>query len=301
MLGRYSALPVVDGRRQGAARSRARVPGAGRLPPAGRAGPPRADRRRARSSSAGRRSTCCSSRPRDAYGAARGRRAADRRRTRTAPPGMARDPRRGRLHDRRGPGDRGCGRDAARRRSTRGAADGCCRSSGSGRSSRASIRRSRGEPRERSRAKHPARRRPGGEPARARGGARAARADAGARARPGEEALGHLLRDEFALILLDVQMPELDGFETAAYIKQREKTRHIPIIFLTALSARSCTTSSAATRRAPSTTWSSRSTRWCCARRSQVFVDLYEKERALRESERALPHGVRARPDRRSR
>ena len=55
-------------------------------------------------------------------------------------------------------------------------------------------------------------------------------------ARSGEEALRALLHDEFACILLDVQMPELDGFETATLIKQRERTRHVPIIFLTALS-----------------------------------------------------------------
>ena len=54
------------------------------------------------------------------------------------------------------------------------------------------------------------------------------------KAHSGEEALGHLLRDEFALILLDVQMPGMDGFETAAQIKQRTKTRHVPIIFVTA-------------------------------------------------------------------
>jgi PAS domain S-box-containing protein len=52
----------------------------------------------------------------------------------------------------------------------------------------------------------------------------------------GQEALRRLLHDEFALILLDVQMPELDGFETAEYIKRREKTRSIPIIFVTAIS-----------------------------------------------------------------
>jgi diguanylate cyclase (GGDEF)-like protein len=53
------------------------------------------------------------------------------------------------------------------------------------------------------------------------------------KAHSGEEALRHLLRDEFALILLDVQMPGMDGFETAAQIKQRAKTRHVPIIFVT--------------------------------------------------------------------
>jgi PAS domain S-box-containing protein len=52
----------------------------------------------------------------------------------------------------------------------------------------------------------------------------------------GEQALAHLLRDEFAVILLDVQMPDLDGFETAALIKQRPRTSRVPIIFLTAIS-----------------------------------------------------------------
>jgi len=51
----------------------------------------------------------------------------------------------------------------------------------------------------------------------------------------GEEALKSLLVDDFAVILLDASMPTMDGFETATHIKQRERTRHIPIIFLTAL------------------------------------------------------------------
>src|SRR5947208_15618193 len=55
-------------------------------------------------------------------------------------------------------------------------------------------------------------------------------------AQSGDAALKCLLRDDFAVILLDVQMPGLDGFETAHFIKQVEKTRHIPIIFLTGLS-----------------------------------------------------------------
>ena len=57
------------------------------------------------------------------------------------------------------------------------------------------------------------------------------------KATSGQEALRVLLREDVAVILLDVQMPELDGFETAAHIKQRERTRQIPIIFLTAISA----------------------------------------------------------------
>ena len=56
------------------------------------------------------------------------------------------------------------------------------------------------------------------------------------RATSGRDALRWLLTDEFAVILLDVQMPGLDGFETARHVKQRERTRHIPIIFLTAIS-----------------------------------------------------------------
>ncbi len=55
-------------------------------------------------------------------------------------------------------------------------------------------------------------------------------------ARSGEEALRELLRHDFAAILLDVQMPGIDGFETATLIKERERSRHIPILFLTALS-----------------------------------------------------------------
>jgi signal transduction histidine kinase len=53
-------------------------------------------------------------------------------------------------------------------------------------------------------------------------------------ARSGADALRRLLDTDFALILMDVQMPDLDGLETAALIRQRERTRHVPIIFLTA-------------------------------------------------------------------
>ncbi|HEU5032166.1 MAG TPA: response regulator [Spirillospora sp.] len=50
----------------------------------------------------------------------------------------------------------------------------------------------------------------------------------------GQAALKELLGDDFALILLDVVMPGMDGFETAQHIKARPRTRDIPIIFLTA-------------------------------------------------------------------
>jgi len=50
----------------------------------------------------------------------------------------------------------------------------------------------------------------------------------------GREALRCLLHDEFAVILLDVNMPGLDGFETAALVRQRRSSEHTPIIFVTA-------------------------------------------------------------------
>ncbi|HLL01741.1 MAG TPA: ATP-binding protein [Myxococcaceae bacterium] len=54
------------------------------------------------------------------------------------------------------------------------------------------------------------------------------------RATSGVEALRHLLNEDFAVILLDVQMPQMDGFETARLIRQRQRSRYTPIIFLTA-------------------------------------------------------------------
>ncbi len=54
------------------------------------------------------------------------------------------------------------------------------------------------------------------------------------RANSGEEALRRLLKQDFALILLDVQMPGMDGFETAALIRERRRSQSTPIIFLTA-------------------------------------------------------------------
>ncbi len=52
----------------------------------------------------------------------------------------------------------------------------------------------------------------------------------------GKEALRALLREEFAVILLDVNMPGMSGFETASLIRQRRNTEHIPIIFVSAIS-----------------------------------------------------------------
>src|SRR6187549_2043744 len=54
-------------------------------------------------------------------------------------------------------------------------------------------------------------------------------------ARSGNEALRHLLRDTFAVLLLDVQMPDMDGFEVARWARERDSSRDVPIIFLTAM------------------------------------------------------------------
>ncbi|WEH17988.1 response regulator [Streptomyces sp. VNUA24] len=57
------------------------------------------------------------------------------------------------------------------------------------------------------------------------------------RARSGEEAMKALLRQRFAVVLLDVRMPGMDGFETAAHIKRLDQTKDVPIIFLTGTDA----------------------------------------------------------------
>src|SRR5213593_1518965 len=55
------------------------------------------------------------------------------------------------------------------------------------------------------------------------------------KASSGSEALKYLLKNDVAVILLDVEMPDMDGFQTATLIREREKTRHTPIIFLTVI------------------------------------------------------------------
>ena len=52
--------------------------------------------------------------------------------------------------------------------------------------------------------------------------------------RSGEQAVQAVLADEYAVVLLDIMMPGMDGFETAAQIKRHAKSRDVPIIFLTA-------------------------------------------------------------------
>src|SRR5437868_13910237 len=55
------------------------------------------------------------------------------------------------------------------------------------------------------------------------------------RAGSGNEALRQLLRREFALILLDVQMPDMDGYEVARLVRESPRSRDVPIVFVTAM------------------------------------------------------------------
>ena len=52
----------------------------------------------------------------------------------------------------------------------------------------------------------------------------------------GNEALALITQHDFSSVLLDVQMPEMDGFETAELMRQNESSKHVPIIFVTAIS-----------------------------------------------------------------
>ncbi|MGH3389599.1 MAG: response regulator [Actinomadura sp.] len=102
------------------------------------------------------------------------------------------------------------------------------------------------------------------------------------RATSGEEALKALLTGEFAVILLDIVMPSMDGFETARDIKHRKKTRDIPIIFLTAVNSdpdyafRGYAAGAVDFIAKPFDPWVLRA-------KVSVFVDLHNKNRQLRE------------------
>ncbi len=107
------------------------------------------------------------------------------------------------------------------------------------------------------------------------------------RASSGEAALKALLAEDFAVILLDVQMPGMDGFETASHIKRRERTRDIPIIFLTAINRepqhafRGYSAGAVDYLAKPFDPWVLRA-------KVAVFVELYLKNRQLREQAEML-------------
>jgi CheY-like chemotaxis protein len=89
------------------------------------------------------------------------------------------------------------------------------------------------------------------------------------RAGSGAEALKAVLRDDFALILMDVAMPDLDGYETVELIRRRERSKYTPVIFLTANLKSETHVFRGYSVGAPSTTCSSRSCPRCSCRRSR--------------------------------
>jgi CheY-like chemotaxis protein len=105
--------------------------------------------------------------------------------------------------------------------------------------------------------------------------------------RSGEAALKALLSEEFAVILLDVVMPGMDGFETAEHIKRRARTHDVPIIFLTAAGAepdhafRGYAAGAVDYIAKPFDPWVLRA-------KVAVFVDLYTKNRQLRDQAELL-------------
>jgi PAS domain S-box-containing protein len=112
------------------------------------------------------------------------------------------------------------------------------------------------------------------------------------RASSGEEALREVLRRDFAVILLDVQMPGMNGFETARVIKSRERSRHVPIIFLTAISKEEQYVFEGYSVGAVD--YLSKPFHPDVLRsKVSVFVELHEKSRQLREQEQRLRHAER--------
>jgi CheY-like chemotaxis protein len=107
------------------------------------------------------------------------------------------------------------------------------------------------------------------------------------KANSGEEALKRLLIDDFALILLDVQMPGMDGFETAAHVKQRERTRHIPIVFLTAIDGEAHQTFRGYAAGAVDYL-SKPFDPWVLRAKVGVFIELFERRRELSEQAESL-------------
>ncbi|WNO76614.1 two-component system response regulator [Streptomyces sp. AM8-1-1] len=109
------------------------------------------------------------------------------------------------------------------------------------------------------------------------------------RAHSGEEALKAMLRQEFAVVLLDVLMPGMDGFETAANIKRLDQTKDVPIILLTGTEVetdyayRGYSVGAADFLTKPFDPWLLR-TKIC------VFLDLFRKNRQLAAQAEQLRH-----------
>jgi CheY-like chemotaxis protein len=101
-------------------------------------------------------------------------------------------------------------------------------------------------------------------------------------AHSGEEALRWLLREEFAVILLDVLMPGLDGYETADLIRRREQSRRTPIIFLSAINKEDAHMLRGYDAGAVDYVFKPFDT-LILRSKVAVFVDLYEKTREVKE------------------
>jgi CheY-like chemotaxis protein len=116
------------------------------------------------------------------------------------------------------------------------------------------------------------------------------------RARSGPEAMKALLRHDYVVVLLDVVMPGMDGFETAAHIKRLHQTKDIPIIFLTGADSdgdhpfRGYAAGAVDFLTKPFDPWVLRA-------KVQVFIDLHRKNRQLQQQStmlRSLVEGAAA-------
>ena len=106
-------------------------------------------------------------------------------------------------------------------------------------------------------------------------------------ARSGAEALSKVLTHDFAVILMDVQMPDMDGFETVSLIKQREKSCGIPIIFITAINKSDAFISKGYTVGAVDYVVKPFDAHILKSKVS-IFVELYKKNRLIHEQSEAL-------------
>jgi PAS domain S-box-containing protein len=119
------------------------------------------------------------------------------------------------------------------------------------------------------------------------------------KATSGEEALKQILRRDFALILLDVQMAGMSGYETAGLVKQHRRSRHIPIIFITAVNRDAAHAFQGYSQGAadylvkPFDADILRS-------KARVFIDLFLKEQKIKAQERLLRRRDREALERRS-
>ena len=113
------------------------------------------------------------------------------------------------------------------------------------------------------------------------------------KASSGNEALGMVLDYDFALVLLDVQMPEMDGFETAELIRGNEETRHIPIIFVTAISKEQKHVFKGYEAGAVDYLFKPLDPD-ILQGKVNIFLELYQQKRALKEATRDLEETVKA-------